>query len=133
MNSEKILCLDIIEHIRKRPGLYIADTNGGSSAEDGIYSLLREVVENAIDEYWECVPNGEMPIDNELALKQAINSFLEGLDARTRIIFMRRYWYSMSVTDIAFSMRLSESHVSVILHRTRNKFKAYLTKEGIFV
>ena len=50
MNSEKILCLDIIEHIRKRPGLYIADTNGGSSAEDGIYSLLREVVENAIDE-----------------------------------------------------------------------------------
>jgi len=90
-------------------------------------------VESAIDEYWECIPNGDSSIDDELALGQAINAFLESLDTRTRIIFMRRYWYSMSVTDIAFSMRLSESHVSVILHRTRNKFKAYLTKEGIFV
>ena len=90
-------------------------------------------VESAIDEYWECIPNGEAPIDNELVLKQAINSFLASLDTRTRVIFMRRYWYSMSVKDIADGMRLSESHVSVILHRTRNKFKDYLTKEGVFV
>ncbi|MBO7171065.1 MAG: sigma-70 family RNA polymerase sigma factor, partial [Clostridia bacterium] len=61
------------------------------------------------------------------------NGFLARLDARTRIIFMRRYWYAMGVKEIAESMGLSESHVSVILHRTRSKFKAYLTKEGIFV
>ena len=90
-------------------------------------------VESAIDEYWECIPNGEAPIDNELVLKQVINAFLASLDTRTRVVFMRRYWYSMSVKDIADGMRLSESHVSVILHRTRNKFKDYLTKEGVFV
>ena len=90
-------------------------------------------VECAIDEYWECIPNADAPIDDEYVLRQAINGFLASLDTRTRVIFMRRYWYSMSVSDIAEGMRLSESHVSVILHRTRLKFKAYLTKEGIFV
>ena len=90
-------------------------------------------MESAIDEYWECIPNKEAPIEDELVLKQAINGFLASLDTRTRIIFMRRYWYSMSVGDIANSMRLSESHVSVILHRTRSKFKDYLIKEGLFV
>ena len=90
-------------------------------------------VESAIDEYWECIPNGDAPIEDEFLLRQAINGFLAGLDTRTRVIFMRRYWYSMSVKDIADGMRLSEGHVSVILHRTRSKFRDYLTKEGIFV
>ena len=90
-------------------------------------------VESAIDEYWECIPNKDAPIEDEFLLKQAINGFLATLDIRTRVIFMRRYWYSMSVKDIASGMHLSESHVSVILHRTRSKFRDYLTKEGIFV
>ncbi len=90
-------------------------------------------VECAIDEYFECIPNGDASIEDELELKQAINRFLSKLDIRTRVIFMRRYWYSMSVSDIAKGMRLSENHVSVTLHRTRNKFKAYLTKEGVLL
>ena len=90
-------------------------------------------VENVIDEYWQCIPNQEASIEDELVLKDAINGFLESLDKRTRIIFMRRYWYAMSVKDIARNMKLAESHVSAILHRTRKKFKEYLTEEGIFV
>lgn len=87
----------------------------------------------AMDEYWECIPNGDAPVADELALKEAINGFLAGLDARTRVIFMRRYWYAMSVKDIADSMHLPAGHVSVILHRTRGKFRDHLTKEGILV
>lgn len=87
----------------------------------------------AIDEFWECIPSGDAPIDEELGLKEAINGFLAGLEPKARVIFMRRYWYSMSVKDIAESMHISETHVSVILHRTRSKFKEYLTKEGIFL
>ena len=90
-------------------------------------------IEIAIDEYWECIPNGDAFMEDELMLKQAINDFLANLDTRTRIIFMRRYWYSMSVTEIADGMRLSENHISIILHRTRKKFKDHLTKEGIFI
>ncbi len=92
-----------------------------------------EEVESAIEEYWECIPNGDATIEDEAALRQAINGFLASLDTRTRVIFMRRYWYSMSVKDIADGMRLSENHINVILHRTRIKFKDHLTKEGIFV
>ena len=99
---------------------------------DGAQKRSAEV-ESAIDEYWECIPNKDASIEDEVALKEAINGFLERLDVRTRVIFMRRYWYSMSVKEIADGMRLSETHVSVILHRTRNRFKDYLTKEGIFV
>ena len=86
-----------------------------------------------LDEYAECIPSGDAPIEDTVALKQAINTFLAHLDARTRVIFMRRYFYAMSVKEIAEGLRLSESYVSVLLHRTRSKFKDHLTKEGIFV
>ena len=89
--------------------------------------------ESVIDEYWECIPSEDIPLEDELALKQAINGFLASLDTRTRIIFMRRYWYAMSAADIADGMRLSENYVNVILHRTRQKFKDHLIKEGLFV
>ena len=86
-----------------------------------------------IDEYFESIPNGKTPVEDEVVLSQMINGFLFSLDTKTRVIFMRRYWYSMSVADIAKEMGLSENHISVILHRTRNKFKNYLTKEGVFI
>ena len=90
-------------------------------------------LECIMEEYWECIPNKDAPLEDEMALKEAISGFLATLDTRTRIIFMRRYWYGMSIKNIAHGMHLLESHVSVILHRTRSKFKNYLTKEGIFV
>ncbi|MDR3128666.1 MAG: type IIA DNA topoisomerase subunit B [Tannerellaceae bacterium] len=40
-----------MEHIRRRPGMYIGKLGDGSSADDGIYVLLKEVLDNSIDEY----------------------------------------------------------------------------------
>ena len=90
-------------------------------------------LESAIEEYYECIPNGEISLEDEVILKKLINDFLETLDSRARIIFLRRYWYTLSVQEIAQKMGMSESHVSVILHRTRNRFKDFLKKEGITV
>ena len=90
-------------------------------------------LETAMDEYAECIPSGRAPIEDEVALKELINCFLESLDKQTRTIFLRRYWYVCSVREIAASMHLTESYVSVILHRTRNRFKEFLEKEGLFV
>ncbi len=90
-------------------------------------------LETVMEEYWQCVPNGEVPPEDAAVLKDLINGFLEGLDKQARVIFVRRYWYVCSVRQIAHSMGLSESNVSVSLHRTRNKFKEYLQKEGIWV
>ena len=50
-NDEDIKTLDWMEHIRKRPGMYIGKLGDGSNADDGIYVLLKEVLDNSIDEY----------------------------------------------------------------------------------
>ena len=49
--EDNIRSLDWKEHIRIRPGMYIGKLGDGSSADDGIYILLKEVVDNCIDEF----------------------------------------------------------------------------------
>lgn len=49
--EENIKSLDWKEHIRIRPGMYIGKLGDGSSADDGIYILIKEIVDNSIDEY----------------------------------------------------------------------------------
>ncbi len=50
-NEDSIKSLDWKEHIRLRPGMYIGKLGDGKSADDGIYILLKEVLDNSIDEY----------------------------------------------------------------------------------
>ena len=49
--DDKIQHLEWTEHIRRRPGMYIGKQGDGSHADDGIYILLKEVIDNSIDEY----------------------------------------------------------------------------------
>lgn len=49
--EENIVTLEWKEHIRRRPGMYIGKLGDGSSADDGIYVLLKEVLDNSIDEF----------------------------------------------------------------------------------
>lgn len=50
-NDDSIKSLDWKEHIRLRPGMYIGKLGDGSSLDDGIYVLLKETIDNCIDEY----------------------------------------------------------------------------------
>ena len=50
-NEESIKSLDWREHIRLRPGMYIGKLGDGSSPDDGIYVLIKEVIDNCIDEH----------------------------------------------------------------------------------
>ena len=50
-NDDSIKSLDWKEHIRLRPGMYIGKLGDGSSLDDGIYVLLKESIDNCIDEY----------------------------------------------------------------------------------
>jgi topoisomerase-4 subunit B len=62
-----IKTLDWQEHIRKRPGMYIGKLGDGSASDDGIYVLLKEVLDNSIDEFM--MGNGkkiEVHVSNEL-------------------------------------------------------------------
>lgn len=49
--DEHIQTLDWKEHIRRRPGMYIGKLGDGTSADDGIYILIKEVLDNSVDEY----------------------------------------------------------------------------------
>ena len=71
--------------------------------------------------------------EEELALREAINSFLASLSAETRIIFVRRYWYLSRISEISEDHGLPEGTVKSILSRTRKRFREYLLKEGFTV
>ena len=91
------------------------------------------MTERFFDEISECIPDTSMPISEDIALRDAINSFLASLPDTQRKMFVKRYFYMMTVKEISSDMRTSASNVKVTLMRTREKFKAYLEKAGISV
>ena len=64
-------------------------------------------------------------------LKEAINGFLATLSYSDRFLFMRRYWYSDPVQDIAKMAHSTNNSVTVRLFRIREKLRRYLEKEGL--
>jgi topoisomerase-4 subunit B len=50
-NEDNIRHMDDMEHIRMRPGMYIGKLGDGSQADDGIYVLLKEIIDNSVDEF----------------------------------------------------------------------------------
>ena len=66
-------------------------------------------------------------------LKEAINGFIATLSYSDRFIFMRRYWYSDPVQDIAKMAHSTNNSVAVRLFRIREKLRLYLVKEGLLV
>ena len=80
----------------------------------------------------ECIPSPDdmdCRID-DMVFAEIINKFLSELDAEKRKIFVRRYWYMDSVTEISEKLLLSESKVKTSLFRTRKKLREFLEKEG---
>ena len=90
-------------------------------------------VELALSELEGCVPaQGNMEqITDEMALVNAIETFLRAQPRTERNIFIGRYWYLYPIRDLAGAYRMSESKVVSMLHRMRNKLKLHLEKEGI--
>ena len=70
-------------------------------------------------------------IIDELAVVEAINSFLSGLTKMNRAIFVRRYWYMDSVKDIADRLAMSENRIALKLFRMRKELRVHLEREGI--
>ena len=60
-DEEAIQTLDALSHIRLRTGMYIGRLGDGSHPDDGIYVLLKEIVDNAVDEFIMGAGNNELP------------------------------------------------------------------------
>ena len=77
-------------------------------------------------------PSGEREMEAR-QLGQMLDSFLRSLSDESQMVFLRRYWYMDSITEIAVRYGISESAVQMRLLRTRTKLAAYRAKEGIRV
>ena len=78
-----------------------------------------------------CVPAGEPDRQVESKeLVQALTRFLASLPPEARILFVRRYWFADSISDIASQCQISTAKVKTSLHRTRKKLKHFLEQEG---
>ena len=85
-----------------------------------------------LDELSECV-SGKDNIEQEIEYKelvQSIDSFLDTLSADKRSIFICRYWYTDSISEIAKQFNMRENTVSMTLNRIRLKLQKYLTERG---
>ena len=86
----------------------------------------------ALDELEECVA-GTDDVETEVErreLQRKLNAFLLRLPRVDRQVFMCRYWYMDSISEIAIQFDYSEIKIKSMLYRTRNKLRAMLEKEG---
>lgn len=85
-----------------------------------------------LSELEECLsaPDSTLSGYEEKALADAISAFLRGLDEESRNMFIRRYWYSDSIGEIARRYHVRESKVKSQLFRVRGRLKQYLREEG---
>ena len=99
------------------------------------YHANTSVKRNSFDELEECVSSSES-VEAEISAKELtrqIDYFLDTLDAESRILFVRRYWYAYSISELAKQFGLKSNTVSVRLSRIRDKLRDYLKGEGFTV
>lgn len=85
-----------------------------------------------LDELEECL-YGSSDVETDYMAKElhdTINNFVRSLPERDRMVFIRRYFFVESISEIAKRHGLSESNVCVVLYRSRGKLKKQLEKEG---
>lgn len=86
----------------------------------------------SLDELSECVPDG-INIEERMDAQQLgrlISDFLRTQPEKYRKVFVRRYWFSDSVTEIADFYGMNEKTVATYLFRVRKKLKVFLEKAG---
>lgn len=90
-----------------------------------------EVILDEVDDFLCAGEN----LESEILAKEvsmAINTFLGTLKEKDRVMFVQRYWFCYSVEEIAESIGKSKNYVTVKLHRTREKLREHLKKEGLY-
>lgn len=93
------------------------------------------VYDVALDELENCFASSGSVEDTFEAIETAriIDDFLSVLDRESRVLFVRRYWYSESVSDLAKLFHTSNHTISVRLFRIREKLKKHLAKNGVTI
>lgn len=89
----------------------------------------------AMEEIDACLASAST-VEDEVETKELarmIENFLDTLSSENRVIFLQRYWFADSYSEIAKTVGISEKSVSVRLARIRKKLRAYLTEREVLV
>lgn len=88
----------------------------------------------ALSEVNDVLSDDETPvsISESNLLKEKMNQYLKTLDEEKRNIFVSRYYFFDSISDISEYYGMSKSKVKSVLYRTRQELKQYLEKEGLY-
>lgn len=84
-----------------------------------------------LDEISEILPDTSADLVYDLDLKEIMRDFVRELDPTSRNIFLKRYFYMMTVREIAFDLGIREGSVKSSLFRTRQKLRDYLKRRGV--
>ena len=84
----------------------------------------------SLDELDECIADAKIEQEE---LGKLISDFLYTQPKQTRQVFVRRYFYSDSISDITKRFEMSESKVKSMLHRTRQGLRKYLEEQGVSI
>ena len=86
--------------------------------------------EVSLSELEDCIPDYSM--DEQLSISELsaqINAFLAALPKDDRLMFVKRYWFSESISELADAFGITENNVSVRLSRIRGKLHQYLNRK----
>ena len=98
-----------------------------ASKRNNLYDISLEELEGCL--------KGSSDVEKELDAAEAqkiINKFLSGLSKADRALFLKRFWFNMSIDEIASETGCTKNYINVHLHRTKERLKVFLTKEGYY-
>lgn len=100
---------------------------------DHMHAAKRHGVQVVFEELEECLSDTRMPEEEYEAgcLRELLDGFLAGLDEEKRVVFLRRYFYTDSIAEIAERMQLSEGKVKTMLFRLRAQLAKELERAGV--
>lgn len=87
------------------------------------------------DELCQCIPDSSGDVFTEFEsgrLRDVLNRFVSSLDAEKRSVFLRRYFFSDSISEISARVGISEAKVKTMLFRLRAALKKVLSEEGLY-
>ena len=128
--DDSIIHLSDMEHIRLRPGMYIGRLGDGSHAEDGIYVLLKEVIDNSIDEF-KMNAGRRIEVDMEDNLRVSVRDYGRGIPLGALIDAVSMLNTGGKYDDKAFQKSIGLNGVGLkAVNALSAKFIVYSVRDG---
>ena len=87
-----------------------------------------------LDELEECLADHSADYEGEMSdIGRCLTDFLNGIEREKRILFVRRYWYGMTIEELSYESGKSKGSIKTMLFRIRADLRKYLEEEGVYL